>query len=332
MFKMIAFILALGLGHADAAMLVGNWGQPCESAAKWISDLGPQVVFVNPDRGGKSITDTVALCKANGVKKLILTPDSPDSLNFLLNTPEVIAINLGDEPSLKSPNYNDKDGGVAFKAFVAAWMAKNKWIADGSKGKKPLFLNHAGPKIGAGAPNAGYQGQNEAPYSLLTGPGDYLGLDFYPMNNQGQTGRYTNDYVGQALARSNAWWPGRTPFVFLESSFTMEAPLTGRAPSPADMEAQLASALAQGAKGIFFFTHAFKACPWERNAPAGKTCWDMRTPELVLKTREIAQRLNGTPTPTPVPNARLDALEATVKQLDEKVQSLEAVIKKIQDL
>jgi hypothetical protein len=328
----------------EPKFIIGNWAQPSTDAGmkKWKESgvnvwFGPEKTKPNSYNFGTQADIHKRLCDAGFL--IVDTPDSPNDLARMIASDCVLWISLPDEPDLHTPPYNSQPD--AHKAYVADWMSKYKWIADGSKGKKPLFINFAGPnfpgdpKVCPVLPAPGcYMGQNQAPYAALTGPGDILSLDLYPKSTNAD--RYPNIFIAGALSKMKAYFPGRRYMNFLEAAFANTS-ATGRILTPAEMEEQVKISIDQGVVGFAWFTHQFKGCGWDANLGAG-SCWDARPADILAKTKEIAVRMTGvplpsptaaptpdptpTPIPTPIATPRLDLLE-------KKVQALEAVIQKL---
>lgn len=194
-------------------------------------------------------------------------------------------------------------------------------------------------------------GQNQAPYAALTGPGDILSLDLYPKNSNAD--RYPNTFIGGALSKMRAYFPGRRYMNFLEASDIGTDKVIGsgqgRPPTAAEMEEQLAISLQQGVIGIAWFTHRLNGggCAWD-NQLGPNSCWDMRPADLLAKSKEIATRMTGvvlptstpaptviptptptsTPTPAPTikPTPRLDLLEKQIQKHEALLQKFKVLV------
>lgn len=257
-----------------------------------------------------------------------------------------------DEPCLylTPPNVG---GGVEFAKQTAALIAEWQWISKKVAGRAPLMINFAGPKVTAGTVQPpgvpGYSGGMQKIFidafmSIPPLPGverSIIMSDWYPMNNQGNTGRYTNDFPALSLSWLKKWFdPTGGKFrhwAFVEISDQMldkskvagDPKNIGRAPTPADVEEQLRFLFDAGCEGFGWFTHGFVGLPWNPNVVPN--AWDASDDTLRAKRREIALRLNP-PTPTdPAPNAelakikdRLSAVESGLSAMKESIAQVRA--------
>lgn len=253
----------------------------------------------------------------------------------MVSDPFCLAISLPDEPDLHIEPYN-KDV-AKFNTQVAAWIGKYDWIVKTNAGRKRMYINFAGPKV-LGGTEWGYKGQQQQPFvdlikSIPLKPGVYpniLSCDYYPANQN--RARYKDTFPGDCVRFMKQWWPGFEYWSYLECSDQVldgtiipgDLKNIGRAPTPQEVEDQLAGLLAQGVTGISWFSHKFKGEAWQPDLLVD--AWDGRSPELRLKCKEIAQRFSSLPIETPSLEARLKTMETRNDEIMKKLASLEETV------
>lgn len=293
------------------------WAQPIESLPKWKAE-GVNVIF--PDTTNLAVTPSQRrkACADLGLYYIDTMTDIHDT--GLLDDPYCLAVYPNDEPSNDAPFYTADP--VGFQKFVDAWKAKWVPILALAKARKPIYVNFAGGHVTAARP--WHLGQMVKPFAEMA---DIVSCDWYPINTDASA--YWDNWkpdlvdpislgcktIQQYAARLlKLFFPGKQIWSFIEVCKYDDNP-KGRAPTPADIQAQADALLKEGVLGISYFADNFKGAGWGNPAGGpGQSDWDGRTADEAAACKQLAHQLFVDP---------LVDLQSRVSTLEGVVQGLQ---------
>ena len=227
--------------------LTGVWGQTGGSALKWKSRGINTLVAAELYSGRLPLSDwddKVAAAGMYGIRAASKDPEDDVGKSHL------VAYLAPDEPDVHHTDPKE----------TSAHYAKLK------KGNPdlPVMMNFSGGHV------VGYQERNwKHPYPAWIEGADWVSNDIYPVAGWNLPKRL--GLVGEALDRLTAIAPDKPQFAFIETGdqglpWNMDAP----GPTPAQMRTEIWNAVIHGARGITYFTDAFKP----------QFSYDATTPEI----------------------------------------------------
>jgi hypothetical protein len=309
-------------------VFIGNWAQAMslESRTKWNQEIN---CWIHGEIGNPPKLTKLQVWKMHEADKkfFIAKPDDLEQLEYLVASPWCVYISCWkDEPDLYMPPYNSDPIGNA--KYFAEQLAKDGWIAEKVAGRKPLQVTFAGSKVTAGINEAvrPYAGQNQKPWidQMLKFPpntGKHLIMsDWYPRNQNAS--RYLDTYPALAMNCLRKWFPDFDQGCFLECSDQMLDKLAGespgRAPTVAEMDAQVTAALLEKPVVIAWFSHTFMGLPWDDKMEMN--AWDGSSSILRTARKQIAKRLNpDAPVVSPITEDRIKQIEKTISEVQQRL-------------
>jgi hypothetical protein len=277
-------------------MFIGVWSQPRGSLAKW-RDRGINVLFGwEPERNSQGVpsvsqADWRAAARALGLAYY----DRPsDDVQADGRDPYLVGFIMDDEPDRRVllPAINalktEKDPArrAALQKTIDDYVASYKAIADRCRATgKPVFGNFSGPDVTGGFP--WYAGQGQKPILPLV---TEIGADWYPVNSD--PNRYPATLVGQQLDLLVKWnrevgEMTKPLWCFVECGYMRKG--SGRAPTAAEVDAEVDQALARNVKGIIWFPQGFSPFTY-----------DSLDATQAQKVAEVSKRLATPWTPPPI--------------------------------
>jgi hypothetical protein len=294
--------------------LIAVFGQPIGSFDKWIS-RGVNALVSHETQGGQV---TKAAWEAAAIAKNLFFMDYPSeddpTLQNEAKQTHRLAFMQDDEPDLTRDVNNDPANRLIKDGPYKGWTRPELLVARYQRCKAaapnlPVFCNFAGPQV---TPDAYTHGNGHKPYLAAC---DWVAHDWYVKNKNAD--RYSVTFILKAMSRLEQWWhevrgtpplyPPLTPpqFVFIECS-DQDVSTLGRAPTPDEMEEEIALAVERGARGIVYFPQKI----------GGGFSYDAIPPDLLTRMTAINQRLN----------ARFNAQQPTHQDLLNAIEAARADI------
>ena len=218
-----------------------------------------------------------------------LMDDEPDRQIIL---PAVNALKTETDPAKRAALQKTIDD------YVAAYRA----ISDRCRATgKPVLGNFSGPDITGGFP--WYAGQGQKPLLPFV---TEMSADWYPTNSD--PARYPATLLGQQLDLLVKWnrevgEMAKPLWCFVECGYMHKG--SGRAPTPAEVDAEVDQAVARNAKGIIWFPQSFSGFKYDSLDAA-----------QAQKVAEVSKRL-ATPWKPPPPPPVRRAIERVVVQFND---------------
>jgi hypothetical protein len=135
--------------------------------------------------------------------------------------------------------------------IVAQYEQMRAWAAT-----RPVFLGLGQGVAWDGWLGRGTRNRHPEDYREYQRGADLLGFNFYPVNHEAGEINGHLWYVAEGVKRLRAWSDALKPvWACIE---TTQIDLAGRAPTPAEVRAQVWLAVIHGARGIVYFVHRFR--------------------------------------------------------------------------
>jgi hypothetical protein len=239
--------------------LIGVWGQTGGSALKWKSRGINTLVAAELYSGRLSLSDWDEQVAAAGMYGIRAPSSRPERDG---DNPAIIGWLVSDEPDVHH---------TSTKTTSATYARLKKANPD-----MPVMMNFSGGHV------VGYQERNwKHPYKGWLEGADWSSNDIYPVAGWNLPDRL--GLVGEAIDRLRAIAPEKPQFAFIEAGdqglpWNMDAP----GPTPAQMRTEIWNAVIHGARGITYFTDAFKP----------QFSYDTTTPEIREEMKAQNARLS----------------------------------------
>jgi hypothetical protein len=250
--------------------IFGIWNCPISAMAGWKA-LGINTLVNNEKEGGRY---TQAQWRAAAAAAGLNYIDSP-SANIAADNadPHLIAFLQEDEPDYR-------------KLPVSTWS--DRYAAIRAVSQKPIYGNFSGTNVTfARTAVPPYNGNQQTPFIPYA---TWLGFDWYPNNRN--PGRYGNTELLIAAHDLLEQWSGGKPILpFIECSF-QNVSGTGRAPTEAEMKAQVRAMMAKNTLGVVFFPERL---PGDVGFGSMGFLFDNTTPTMKVAIQEIIAEFSPTP-------------------------------------
>jgi hypothetical protein len=280
-------------------MFVGVWSQPRGSFSKW-RDRGVNVlVGWEPERNSQG-APTVPQADWRAAARALDLPyyDRPtEDVEADGRDPYLVGFLMDDEPDRRIllPAINalktetDPAKRAALQKTIDDYVASYRAIAQRCRATgKPVFGNFSGPDVTGGFP--WYAGQGQKPLLPFV---TEMGADWYVVNSD--PARYPVTLIGQQLDLLVKWnrevgEMAKPLWCFIECGYMHKG--SGRAPTPAEVDAEVEQAVTRNVKGIVWFPQSF-----------GPFRYDALDAAQAQKVAEVSKRL-ATPWVPPAPEPR----------------------------
>ena len=245
-------------------MFVGVWSQPRGSFSKW-RDRGINVLVASEPELNAQGAATVSQADWRAAARALNLPyyDRPsDDIEADGRDPYLVGFLMDDEPDRRIilPAVNalktEKDAAkrAALQKTIDDYVSAYRAISERCRATgKAVLGNFSGPDITGGFP--WYAGQGQKPLLPFV---TEMGADWYPINSD--PARYPATLIGQQLDLLVKWnrevgEMAKPLWCFLECGYMHKG--SGRAPTPAEVDAEVDQAVARNVKGIIWFPQAF---------------------------------------------------------------------------